>query len=460
MQRLVSSAIGFRLALVACGGGIGSYTIAALALAPGADLVRHAGWFLVSFAFYLLAVLLVLRDERRGRRFDLVLLLGVALLLRGLLLATTPSLSDDVFRYVWDGKVLNAGLNPYLHPPSAPELASLRDPLWEGINHKSMSTPYPPLAEGLFALAYRLAPDSLMAMQAMAVAFDLGVALLLIPLLVRYGLDPRRVLIYAWNPLVLLQFAHSAHYDAAMILPLLGAIYLLALGRRAASGGLFGVSVLVKLVPAMAAPLFLPFWGLGGVLAMGVGVAAGLLPWLGVGVATGGVLLEASEARFNDSLSYLLVKLLERVVSNPEVVARALAGGALVVSSLAVALLLWRSAAGWRRLLVSIYWLFGLFLLLNAVVEPWYLTWIVPFLCFTLRTTPRGLPRLDPGLGWLLLSGSVVLTDLTYLPQGGSSLWVWVRAVEYLPLYALLALSVWRQGAQLLPRPYPRPHPR
>ncbi|MHB0868251.1 MAG: hypothetical protein ACYC66_17450 [Chloroflexota bacterium] len=452
-----SSPIRFRALLLLCGVGIGSYVVAALLLAPGADLPRHMAWFMISFAFYLLAVWVVLACERqtpesRAVAGDLALILGVALLLRAGLLATTPSLSDDVFRYVWDGKVVNAGLDPYRYPPAAPELESLRGAQWEGINHKSMATPYPPAAEALFAAAYRLAPDSLRAMQAMAVAFDLGVVLLLIPMLARFGLDRRRILVYAWNPLVLLQFSHSAHYDAAMMLPLLGALYMVAVGRKVLSGALLGVSVLIKLVPAVAAPLFLPLWGLGGLLAMGAVTAIGLLPWVAMGTAAGGVLTEAADARFNDSLGYLLVKLLERGSSNPEAAARTIAAGVLLSASFLLLGLLWKRGAEWKGLLLHSYWLLGLFVLLNAVVEPWYLTWIVPFLCFALASGRRGLPRLQPAWGWLLLSGLVVLTDLTYLPRVGVSLWVWVRAVEYLPLYGLLALWAWRQGAQLLPR--------
>jgi hypothetical protein len=421
--------------------------LAALAQAPGVDLVRHGGWFLFSFAFYLSAVILVLRAEwagpgpgKRSIVLDMALILGGALLMRSLLLATSPSLSDDVFRYVWDGKVRNAGLDPYRYAPSAPELAYLRDPLWNGINFKSMPTPYPPLAEALFALAYRLVPDSVKAMQFLATTFDLGIVLLLIPMLDRYGLDPRRVLIYAWNPLVVVQFAHSAHYDAAMILPLLGAIFLLAFGRRALSAGLMGVSVLTKLVPMVAALPFLLLWGLGGTMTMGVVVGTGLAPWLLASRDAGGVLSEASDARFNDSLGYLLVRLLGRFSPDPDIVARGVAAGLLLLAAFFLLIWLGRRGADWRGLLLTTYWMLGLFILLNAVVEPWYLTWMVPFLCFTLGAGRGGMPRLDPALGWLLLSGFVVLTDLTYLPGVGSSLWVWVRSAEYLPLYGLLGL--------------------
>ncbi|HEX2922835.1 MAG TPA: hypothetical protein VHS28_02260 [Chloroflexota bacterium] len=445
--RLVASRSGFRWALLLCGMGISSYGLAALRIPPGADLTRHVGWFMVSFACYLPAVVLILGAERRSRptsAMDMVIIAAVAVLMRLLLLATVPSLSDDVLRYVWDGKVLNAGIDPYRYPPAAAELAQLRSPLWEGINHKSMSTPYPPLAEGLFALVYRLSPENLIGMQIMAVAFDLGVVALLVPMLAGFGLDVRRVLIYAWNPLVALQFAHSGHFDAAMILTLLGAIFLLSTGRRAASGALLGLSILVKLVPAMMGPLFLPFWGIVGTLAAGAVTVAGLLPWLGNGTALSGILLEASDARFNDSLSYLLVKALGVLLPNPESAARGIASLSVALVSVALGFLLWRERAEWKRLLRSAYWLLGLTLMLNAVVEPWYLTWMLPFVCFAARSNRHGLPSLSPAIGWLLLSGTIVLTDLTYASGAPGSTWVWVRAVEYLPLCGLLLLEAFR----------------
>jgi hypothetical protein len=447
LDRLVSSRLGFGSALLLCGAGLLSYGLAALSLPPGVDLVRHVGWFLLSFACYLPAVVLVLGAERRGRPasvVDLIIIGAVALLARLLLLATAPSLSDDVLRYVWDGKVLNAGIDPYLYPPGASELAQLRSPLWEGINHKSMSTPYPPLAEALFALVYRLFPESLSGMQIMAVVFDLGVVALLVPMLTRWGLDRRRVLIYAWNPLVSLQFAHSAHFDAAMILTLLGAIFLLSKGRRAASGVLLGLSILVKLVPAMVGPLFLPMWGIVGTVAAGAVTIGGLLPWLGSGTALSGILLEASDARFNDSIGYLLERLLGSVAPDPESAARGIASLTVALASAGIALYLWRRHSDWKGLLMASYWLLGLTLLLNAVVEPWYLTWMLPFVCFAIKSTRRGLPALSPALGWLLLSGTIVLTDLTYVPGTPGSTWVWVRAAEYLPLFVLLFLAAFR----------------
>ncbi|HEX9017253.1 MAG TPA: hypothetical protein VF960_14780, partial [Chloroflexota bacterium] len=121
------------LGLLASGLGIGSYVVAAILQPPGSDLSRHVFFFLIAFLFYLSAVVVLVRAERDGRDLPgglLVLALAWAVVLRVGLLATTPSLSDDVYRYVWDGKVIAAGIDPYAYPPAAPELSALRDPLW------------------------------------------------------------------------------------------------------------------------------------------------------------------------------------------------------------------------------------------------------------------------------------------------------------------------------------------
>lgn len=440
-------------ALLVCGLGIGGYVGAAILQSPGSDLFRHVFFFLLAFAFYMAAVVVLRRMERGGLQLSrraLLLALAWAVVLRVGLVATTPSLSDDIYRYVWDGKVAAAGIDPYAFPPAAPELAELRDPLWNGINHKEMSTPYPPLAEALFAVVYRLAPGSAAGMQGAAMLFDLGIIVLLFPLLDRLGMGRWRVLIYAWNPLVLVQFSHSGHFDSAMLLSLLGAVLLLASGRRLLSGVSLGVSVLTKLVPAILGPLFLPFWGMAGTVAAAATITAGVAPLIGR-PALAGVLTEASDARFNDSVGLLVVRLLSLVSPDAEALARTGCSALVAIASFGLAVHLWRRGASWRDLPGAMYLVIGLFILVNAVVEPWYLTWVVPLLCFAIPSGAKLGGWRSPSWGWLLLSGTVVLTDLTYSPSFDRALWLWVRLAEYGPLFCLLLLWVAERVTEMLP---------
>lgn len=97
------------------------------------------------------------------------------------------------------------------------------------------------------------------------------------------------------------------------------------------------------------------------------------------------------------------------------------------------------------------YAVIGLFIVVNAVVEPWYLTWVVPFLCFAIPSGVKPGGWRSPSWGWLLLSGTVMLTDLTYSPHFDRSLWVWVRLAEYGPLFCLLLLRVAERVTEALP---------
>lgn len=208
-----------------------------LARAGHNPILAYNGAFAIAFVLYVVAGAIVLRgypsgggeEDAGSRRSPLVLILGLAILPRAILLTSDPALSDDLYRYIWDGKVAVAGIDPYRYPPDAPELAPLRDRLWEPINQKAQRTPYPPAAQGIFALTYRLAPDSIKAQQVVATAADLLVIGALLILLGRVGLPRRRVLLYAWSPLPPLHFAHSAHNDASMIV---GILLALALASR------------------------------------------------------------------------------------------------------------------------------------------------------------------------------------------------------------------------------------
>src|SRR5262249_40601827 len=127
-------------------------------------------------------------------------------------------LSTDVARYVWDGRVQAAGTNPYRYVPADTQLAPLRDQaIYPHINRVDYAvTIYPPVAEMIFLLASRVS-ESFTMMRLTMIGFEAVTVLALLALLDHDGRPAARVLIYAWHPLTIWEFAGTGHVDAAAI---------------------------------------------------------------------------------------------------------------------------------------------------------------------------------------------------------------------------------------------------
>jgi alpha-1,6-mannosyltransferase len=243
-------------------------------------LVRMAelvGLLVLSAAVYFAAVRLVLRYA--WPRTTTWLVLGVAMALRALLLTAPPILSTDIYRYVWDGRVQAAGINPYRYIPADPALAALRDsniyPLISRADYAR--TIYPPVAELLFAAAGRVS-HSVTGMRLFMLGFEAIGIICMLRLLALAGLPGERILIYAWNPLAFWSFANDGHVDA-IVVGLLGlALLLRARHKDGWAGAALAGAVLTKLFPLVVAPAFLRggrFWrpALAGLVVIGCGYA-------------------------------------------------------------------------------------------------------------------------------------------------------------------------------------------
>jgi hypothetical protein len=143
--------------------------------------------YCIAYLAYGIAVWWMLRRSAGRREF--IFIVGLAVLFRVALLFTSPpTLSDDVYRYIWDGRMMNTGVNPYAHPVNSPLLDQFDSPQRALVNHNWMASPYLPAAQLLFAIVYRLVPDSPLAFQVTAVILDLLTGWLVIDLLRRLGL--------------------------------------------------------------------------------------------------------------------------------------------------------------------------------------------------------------------------------------------------------------------------------
>lgn len=160
-----------------------------------------------------------------------------------------PSLlSDDVFRFLWDGHVSLSGMDPYAHAPSSPAVAGLRDVWWSRINHAEIPTVYPPVAQFVFALT-----DGAFHHPLSFKALALGVHVALVYKLTSSA-SPRAALAFGLNPLALMESALGAHLDV-----LVGAgVLVFALSLRDERFVRAAVACLVAVGLKLIGLLFLP----------------------------------------------------------------------------------------------------------------------------------------------------------------------------------------------------------
>jgi hypothetical protein len=208
----------------------------------------HVATFLVlygvAFAAYVLAARLVLGARVQDARLTLMVV-AVSALAHASVIPARPDLSTDIHRYAWEGRVVLHGGNPFLTPPDDSTLAALRDADYGQVAYQKMPAIYPPLAQGAFALA-QLVHTGPFTLKILFSLFNLGTTLVLFRLLRRRGVSETHALLFAWNPLVIVEAGLSGHVDAMAAFFLLLGLALWESGRRVWSGVALGGSALVK----------------------------------------------------------------------------------------------------------------------------------------------------------------------------------------------------------------------
>ncbi|HXE74452.1 MAG TPA: glycosyltransferase 87 family protein [Candidatus Xenobia bacterium] len=375
------------------------------------NVVECVALLLAAGALYLIAAWLVLRLAQPAPAATTVILLA-ALAFRLTLFPLPPSLSPDLHRYQWDGQVQLAGHNPYLVAPEA------------GTRMPGAGWPagYGPLAELLFYGAAQL--DGPTAFKLLSLLCDLGSLLVLLALLRAQKLPSERVLLYAWCPLVVVEFAGSGHNDAMVAFALLLANLAIIKAWRGVSIGALAAGAMIKWFPALLLPVFLRRSGWR-YLAWFVAVC--ILVTLPYGDAGRHLLtstiLYAQKVRNNPSLFSLLAS------ATGETIALGMA------AALLAALSLWLARRRAEPLRATYLQLAAL-LLLSVTVHPWYVTWLAPFLCFF------------PNPAFLLWTSTVLLSYHVLIDYNTLGVWhfdPWLTWLEYLPVYGLLLWRGWRR---------------
>jgi len=281
--------------LPALGAALVALTAAGLSLhIPGTDTLSQPRLYVfvsilaVAGVVWAASVRLVLRGSTNGQ---LLAVLIAAAAMRAIVLPGPPFLSSDIFRYVWDGRVQNAGINPYRYIPSDPALAKLRDDaIYPHIGRKEYApTIYMPAAQLIYRAVAAISPTVLAMKIAMVGVECIAIACMLV-MLRRARLPLVRVLIYAWNPLAVWCNASDGHVDALALGLLALAMLARAFHRNAATGIALAAATLTKLIPLVAFPALWRRWDWRMPAAFVATVLLLYAPFLGIGARVFGFL--------------------------------------------------------------------------------------------------------------------------------------------------------------------------
>lgn len=390
-------------------------------------------------------------------------LFGSALVLRLLLLGAIPALSEDYARYFWDGWLTISGINPFRYLPSelmvgatGPALP-INGELYMQLNSPNYYTVYPPVSQAIFALTIWLLPQSLLGkivlMRSLIILAEAGTIWLMTKLLTRFGKNPNLALLYALNPLVILELTGNIHFEGLMIGSVLLAlwIWLHLTGTRQLVGaaGSLALGICTNLLPLLLLPLAVARSGWrrglfysGLVLGMVVLLFSPFLdPELLQHLLTSADLY-FREVEFNASVYYLIQAAGIRFYGANWL---GHTGSWLpVIITLGLLFIAFRREVrrGSFPLTTRVLWLLTLYFSMATTVHPWYLTSLVAAAVFA--ATGTGQPFRYPLLWSALVWVSYAAYQYTPIRESPTLL-----ALEYVPVFALLFVEVKRTATRL-----------
>ena len=441
-------------------------------------------YFSLSLIFFTACFIL---SKQSNDRFIFWTMIVFGLLFRLAILPAQQIQEDDVYRYLWDGKVFANNINPFAYSPSEVhefkelqiqnpetyyevyneknerELEQLAELKWESatslkylerVNHPSVPTIYPPMAQYVFRVVHFFQPDSILAMRVAFLVFDVLALFFIIRILGKLRLNRNMSGVYFWCPLMIKETYNSTHLDIIGISFLCGSIYFLVNSRHTLATFFLALGFLGKLYPAILFPLYIQAcfehckksegnsWRtpiLNSLLFVGV-IILGYVPFMGIGLQIfDGLKAYSLYWQSNDSIFACLLFLFKNLpgdLNNITFLSNSLPVflSKLTVVCVLMGVLIWLLLKNTslikdpQTFLKQFFILMALVFLLSPIQNPWYLCWVVPFLC------------LFPNRVWILLTGLVGLyyLDFYFDYQEIQSWSQWIPWLEYLPFYVLL----------------------
>ena len=372
----------------------------------------------------------------------------LALALRLVFIAAIPNLSQDFYRFIWDGRLILSGLNPYLTTPdnlmiSQPNLFPQMKTLFEGMGALSAEhySNYPPLHQLPFILAAIISKHSILGsvviLRLLLIGADIGILFFGKKLLRKLQLPTMNIYWFILNPLVIVELTGNLHFEGLMLFFFVMALYYVHTQKWHLAALTMALSIAVKLVPILSLPLFLNKlgWKKSIRFYLTVGIVFMLLfaPFLKDNFfenysATIG--LWFSKFEFNASFYYLLNWGVETIL-NFELIHSM---GVIVVSFIGLQIIyqLLQNKTKTTALITTVLWVFTGYYLISTTVHPWYIISLLLLSIFT----PFKFARV-----W---SYTLILSYFAYHQFNVEEKGV-ILCLEYLPVLGVLAWELWNQ---------------
>ena len=392
-------------------------------------------------------------------KHNLKLLTWMAFGFRAIFILGIPNLSQDFYRFLWDGRMILEGFSPYLFPPES-FIANGEFPvtqaqeLYAGMGNLSAShyTNYPPLNQLCFVIAGLFAGKSIlgsaMVLRLIIIAADFGTLHFGQKLLEKLKLPAHNIFWYILNPFIIIELTGNLHFEGVMIFFLLWSLYLLHSGKWKLAAVVFACSVSIKLIPLLFLPLFyewftkretstklkitklMSFYAIVGTTTILLFLPFYSSQFVSNYAETVGLWFKNFE--FNASLYYIAREIGYAITGYNEI---AIIGTitAIIVFLFVVALAFFRKNSSMTQLITAMLVALSFYYFTATTVHPWYVATLLILSIFTKYKFP------------LVWSFAIILSYLAYLQIGNAnkSENLWIIALEYTIVYGFFMYEVW-----------------
>ncbi len=404
------------------------------------DFVKLLTLFVALFFF----CFKLIQFEKLNFRF----LLGLGIIFRLVFLFTEPNLSQDFYRFIWDGHLVANGDNPYLHTPddliiNMVSIIPNADVLYEGMGSLSARhySNYPPLNQLLFALASFIGGKSifgsLLVLRITIILADIGVFYFGRRLLKNLNKSPHLIFWYFLNPLVIIELTANLHFEGVMLFFFILAMFLLSIDKWKTAGIVMACSISIKLVPLLFLPLFFKYlgWKKSIIFYSIIGITSIVLflpfntPEF-IDNYTKTISLWFSNFEFNSSIYNIAKKIAIHFDAKPWEFIKEYGKITPVLTIVTVALFtLLPKKYDLNRVLWSMMWVMTIYYFISTTVHPWYPIFLVLLSIFTTYRYA------------IIWSAAIVLSYFAY-SQADFNENLWLLGIEYTSVFGFIVYEI------------------